>query len=191
MTAQDVRHMLTTMTTWQIDNAASRVEFAVRKRLMFVKKLTVTGGFSGVAGTITLDEQQPTSAHADVTIDATTINTQNARRDKHLLTAEFFDVARFPALTFTSGPIEVTDANTGRYRVTGSLTIHGVTREVILDTQYEPANHNVREPRMRLTLTGTLNRRDFGIIWNSPMINIADTITLTLTVEATRQRIGG
>ncbi len=175
-----------THTAWQIDPAASRVEFTIRKRLFFVKRLTVTGRFSDVAGTITLDEQDPTTARAAVTISAASINTENARRDKHLLTADFFHVDQHPTLTFHSRRVEPVDAAAGRYRVVGDLTVRGVTREVTLETHYTPAPGGARDQRIALTLTAPLNRQDFGIAWSSPVIKVADDLTVTLAVEATR-----
>ena len=89
-------------------------------------------------------------------------------------------------LAFTSRRIEAVDEAAGRYRVTGDLTVRGVTREVVLDTLYAPARRAAREPRIRLTLTAALNRRDFGIIWNKAMIDVADDLTVKLAIEATR-----
>ncbi len=172
--------------TYQIDPAASRVEFSIRKRLFFVKKLTVTGRFSAVEGTITLDEQDPGTAQAEVTIGAASIDTGNAKRDKHLLTADFFHVDQHPTLTFCSRRVEPVDAAAGRYRVVGALTVRGVTRDVALETHYIPARGGEHDQRIALTLTSPLNRQDFGITWSSPVIKVADDLTITLTIEATR-----
>ena len=173
-------------TTWQIDPAASRIEFSIHKRLFFVKHLTVIGRFSDVSGTISLDEQDPATARATVTIGAASIDTQNARRDKHLRTADFFDVEQHPTLTFRSRRIEPIDPSTGHYRVVGDLTVRGVTRGVVLDARYAAAQGSGREQRMTLTLTAPLNRRDFGITWTSPVIKVWDELVITLTIEATR-----
>jgi len=172
--------------TYQIDPAASRVEFSIRKRLFFVKKLTVTGRFSAVEGTITLDEQDPGTAQAEVTIGAGSIDTGNAKRDKHLLKADFFHVDQHPTLTFRSRRVEPVDAAAGRYRVVGDLTVRGVTRDVALETHYIPARGGEHDQRIALTLTAPLNRQDFGITWSSPVIKVADDLTITLTIEATR-----
>jgi len=172
--------------TYQIDPAASRVEFSIRKRLFFVKKLTVTGRFNEVEGTITLDEQDPGTAQAEVTIGAASIDTGNAKRDKHLLTADFFHVDQHPTLAFRSRRVEPVDAAAGRYRVVGDLTVRGVTRDVALETHYIPARGGEHDQRIALTLTAPLNRQDFGITWSSPVIKVADDLTITLTIEATR-----
>jgi polyisoprenoid-binding protein YceI len=172
------------VTALQIDAGASRLEFSVRKRLMFVKRLVVTGRFADVRGTIWLDEQEPSNSRAEVVIGAASIDTRNARRDKHLRNADFFDVERYPQLTFSSEHIEAVDRAAGRYRVTGTLTVHGVTRQVTLDAEYTQAQGTAQAHGINLTLAGTLNRRDFGIVWNKAAINVADEVTLTLKVHA-------
>lgn len=91
-----------------------------------------------------------------------------------------------PTLIFTSRRIEALDEAAGRYRVRGDLTVRGVTREVVLDALYTPATLGAREPRIRLDLTTALNRREFGLVWNKSIINVADSLTVTLDVEATR-----
>jgi len=135
-------------TTWRIDPTTARVEFMIRKRLMFIQTLTVTGRFTGVSGAITLDEQEPSTARAEVTIDAASIDTQNARRDKHLRTVDFFHVEEHPHLTFTSQRIEAVDRAAGTYRIIGDLTVRGVTREVTLDAHYMSPVAAARAPRI-------------------------------------------
>ena len=184
-TTEDAHQILNAPTTWQLDPAASRVEFTIRKRLLFVKHLLVTGRFADVAGTITLDEQDPANSRAEVTIAAASIDTRNARRDKHLRTADFFDVERYPTLRFSSRRIERIDGAAGRYRVTGDLTVRDVTREVRLDAHYAPANGSAREPRIEVRLAAPLNRRHFGIVWNKSYISVADDLTISLAIEAT------
>jgi len=175
-----------THTVYQIDPAASRVEFAIGLRLFFVKGSTVTGRFADVAGTITLDEQDPGTARATVTIGAASVDTRNERRDTHLRTADFFHVDQHPTLTFRSRRVEPVDPAAGRYRVVGDLTLHGVTREVTLEAHYTPTPGAGRERRIALTLTAPLNRRDFEMAQNNPVFKVADDLTVTLTIEATR-----
>ena len=175
-----------TRMTYQIDPAASRVEFTIGKRLFFVTHLLVTGRFADVQGTISLDEQDPASAQAEVMIGAASVDTRMSKRDQHLRKADFFDVARHPTLTFTSRRIETIDRRAGHYRVVGDLTVRGVTREVQLDaTTSIPAARDGSGRRITLTLTGPLNRRDFGIVWNNPLLTIPDDLTVTLQIEAT------
>jgi polyisoprenoid-binding protein YceI len=184
-TAYTAQQSTGTMATWQIDPAASRVEFSINKRLMLVRRLVVTGRFADVSGTIVLDETDPTDARVEVTIGANSIDTQLARRDKHLRTADFFHVERFPALSFKSRAVEVIDRSQGRYRVIGDLTVRDTTREVQLDVQYRPEESRSAS-RRRFRATTTLNRRDFGLTWNRTLIQIADEARITLDVEATR-----
>jgi polyisoprenoid-binding protein YceI len=186
-TARENHGTPATHTVYRIDPAASRVEFSIGKRLFFVKHLTITGRFTDINGTITLDEGQPTSAQASVTIGAASIDTQNARRDKHLRTADFFHVDQHPTLTFQSRKVETIDGAPGRYRVAGDLTVRGVTRRVTLDTRYVPAQGTGSGRRIKLTLTAPLNRRDFGIVWNKSIIDVANDLTVKLEVEATAE----
>jgi len=187
--AQDAQHsngISTTRTAYTIDPAASRVEFTIRKRLFFVIHQLVTGRFGDVQGTISLDEQEPANSRAEVTIGAASVNTRMGKRDTHLRKADFFDVARYPTLTFARRRIETVDRGKGHYRVVGDLTVRGVTREVTLDTHYVAAQGDDPARRIALTLTGSLNRRDFGMVWNRSYIDVADELTVTLEVEATQ-----
>src|SRR3954454_12640341 len=108
----------------------------IGNRLMFVQRLTITGRFTAVSGTITLDERDPSTARAEVSIDAASIDTQDARRDAHLRTADFFHVAEHPHLTFVSRRVEAIDQAGGTCRVVGDLTVRGVTRPVTLDAHF-------------------------------------------------------
>lgn len=171
-------------TTWRIAPATARVEFTIRKRLLFLLPLTVTGRFADVSGTIAVDERDPATAEAEVIIDAASVQSGNARRDKHLHSADFFDVERHPRLTFRSRRVTAIDREAGRYRITGDLTVRGVTREVTLDATYTPAPIGAGDRRAALTLAGALNRRDFGLGWTRPHINVADELTVALAVEA-------
>jgi polyisoprenoid-binding protein YceI len=175
-----------TRTTYQIDPAASRIQFTIRKRLMYVKHLLVTGRFTDVQGTMDIDEREPANSRAEVTIGTASVDTKSpmGKRDKHLREAEFFDVERYPRMIFKSRRIETIDRASGHYRVVGDLTVRDVEREVILDALYTPARHEAHEPRISLSLTTTLNRRDFGMSWNRSYIDIADELTVTLEVEA-------
>ncbi len=119
----------TAATTWKIDPAHTAAQFAV-KHLMIS---TVRGEFKGVTGTVTWDDQDVTKSKVDVTIDAKTVNTGEDARDKDLKSEKFFDVEKFTTMTFTSKKVEA--AGVGKLKVTGDLTIHGVTKEVVLDVE--------------------------------------------------------
>jgi polyisoprenoid-binding protein YceI len=171
---------------WQIDPAASHVAFTTSKRVFFVKELAVTGRFTDVRGAITLDEGTPANARAAVTIGAASVGTNQGKRDAHLRKADFFDVKRYPTLTFQSRRIETINPSKGQYRVTGDLTIRGVTREIVLDGAYSPPRYGTHTPQIGVTLTTSLNRRDFGIVWNLPIMQVADEIPVTIAVVVTR-----
>jgi polyisoprenoid-binding protein YceI len=188
LTAQDVgalEGVASARTVYRIDAAASRVEFTIRKRLLFVARMIVTGHFSEVQGTISLDEREPATARAVVTIGAASVDTRMGKRDKHLRKADFFDVKRYPNLSFQSRRVETIDRAMGRYRVVGDLTVRDVTREVALDARYTVAHGEGDARRIRLTLDGSLNRRDFGIVWNRPYLSIPDDLAVRLEIEAT------
>ncbi|MDB5057025.1 MAG: hypothetical protein JWO59_497 [Chloroflexi bacterium] len=175
-----------THSPWQIDPAASRVEFTIGKRLLFVKRLVVTGRFSDVSGNIMLDEQDPTTAQASIRIGAASIDSGNARRDKHLRNADFFDVEKHPTLNFRSLRVDALDQPAGRYRVVGNLTVRGVTREVMLDAHYSQAQRSGGDRRLMLNLTAPLKRLDFGLTWSKAAIKIDEDLTVSLSIEATR-----
>ena len=184
MTATNDRSQVpaTSVTTWQIDPGVSRLEFTARMRLMFVMNVTVLGRFSEVAGTLTVDEGEPTNAHVAVTIGTASLDTQLAARDKHLRTADFFDVEHYPTMTFTSRRIEALDQAAGHYRLTGTLTIRELTRDVSLDAWQVPPS-TAGESRLTFTLTTVLDRRDWGLTWKRPIQQIADQVNLALTVQ--------
>src|SRR5258708_10324305 len=150
-------------TAWQIDPRTSRVEFTIRKR-WFVLPLRVTGRFSDVQGVISLDEQDPTTAQASIAIGASSIDTGNARRDTHLRQEDFFHVDTHPAITFRSRRVDSNDRTASRYTVVGDLTVRGVTREVTLDAHYIAPQGSGDHRRLKLALTTTLNRREFGVV---------------------------
>lgn len=178
-----------TATTWEIDPARSRVTFAVHKRLLLVP-LTVRGRFTDVAGTISLNAARPAASHVVTTIGAASLVTGNSmagrQRDKHLRGPDFLDVERFPAITFASRGVLPVDAAAGHYRISGDLTIRGVTRAVELDTRAAP-DQDPRLPRLKFTATTALNRHEFGLGWRSLRIGVGDEVTIALDVEAVRE----
>jgi polyisoprenoid-binding protein YceI len=184
MTATNERSQVpaTSVTTWKIDQEASRVEFTARMRMMFVMKLTVLGRFSDVAGTLTLDEREPANSHVTVTIGTASLDTKMAARDKHLYSADFFDVEHYPAMTFTSQRFEALDQAAGHYRIAGTLTIREVTREVSLDAWNVPPR-TADDSKLTFNLTTVLDRRDWGLTWSRPIQQIADEINLALAIQ--------
>jgi polyisoprenoid-binding protein YceI len=172
----------TGVTTWKINQEESRVEFTARMRMMFVMKVTVLGRFTDLSGTLTVDEREPANSHITVTIGTASVDTKMAARDKHLHSADFFDVEHYPAMTFTSRRIEALDQMAGHYRVTGTLTIREVSREVSLDAWNVPP-WTAGDSRLTFNLTTVLNRRDWGLTWSRPIQQIADEVNLALTVQ--------
>ncbi len=185
MTATNDRSQVpaTTVTAWKFDPQASRVEFTARMRLMFIMKMTVLGRFTDVAGTLTVDESEPANSHITVTIGTANLDTKMAARDKHLHSADFFDVEHYPTMTFTSQRIEALDQAAGHYRVTGTLTIREVTREVSLDAWNISPQAAGEKPGLTFNLSTVLDRRDFGLTWSRPQQKIADEVNLAFTVQ--------
>ena len=118
-----------TTTTYELDPVHSHLGFSVRHMMVSQQR----GQFAGASGTLTLDRADLTKSHVEVTIDVATVNTNNTDRDNHLRSADFFDVANHPKITFVSRAVQVKDD--GELRVTGDLTIRGTTRSVVLTTE--------------------------------------------------------
>jgi polyisoprenoid-binding protein YceI len=154
-------------------------------RMMFVMKVTVLGRFTDVAGTLTVDEHEPNNSQATITIGTASLDTKMAARDKHLHSADFFDVEHYPSMTFTSQRIETLDQSAGHYRVTGTLRIREVTREVSLDA-WNVSSQTANDSRLKFNLTTMLDRRDWGLTWSRPIQQIADEVNLALTVQFVR-----
>jgi polyisoprenoid-binding protein YceI len=173
---------------WQIDSQHASAQFAV-KHLMIS---TVHGEFHGVTGTVNWDDKDITKSTIDVTIDTTSVDTREPKRDAHLKSPDFFDVAKFPTMTFKSKKIE--QAGAGKLKVTGDLTIHGVTKEVVLDVDGPTAP--IKDPwgntRVALNATASVNRQDFGVKWNANMdgggVVVSDNVNITIDAELVKQQ---
>jgi polyisoprenoid-binding protein YceI len=177
----------TNTTTWTIDPAHTEIGFAVRHLMLS----TVRGRFGAVTGAVTVDEKNPTSAKADVTIDVSSIDTRQEMRDNHLRSPDFFDVAKYPTMHFVSKRIEGDVAR--KFRVIGDLTIKGMTREVALDVTLEGrAIDPWGNDRAGFSATGRLNRSDFGLTWNQALetggVVVGDEIKLSIDAELVRQK---
>ncbi len=170
---------------YKIDTSHSKAAFTV-KHLMVSN---VRGEFSKVTGTIVYDEKNPTAIRIDATIDATTVNTSEPKRDEHLRSADFFDVAKYPAMTFKSKSAKKT-AN--GLAVTGDFTLHGVTRQIVLNV--DTSGPEVKDPwgmlRRGASATTTINRADYGLTWNKAVetggVVVSDEVKITIDVEGTR-----
>jgi polyisoprenoid-binding protein YceI len=171
--------------TWQIDPVHSYLQFHIRH--FVVSK--VHGRFTQWGGTIQFDGQQPTSSKVDIQIDANSLDTGDARRDGHLKTADFFDTEKHPQITFQSTEIEPAGAN--EYRVTGDLTIRGVSKPVTLDVEY---GGELKDPwgnqRSGFSIKGSFDRRDFGLTFNQTLEGggpaLGDKIEMVADLEATK-----
>jgi polyisoprenoid-binding protein YceI len=147
----------------------------------------VKGHFTGVTGALTLDEGDLTRSRLEVSIDAASINTREPQRDGHLKSADFFDVEKFPTLTFKSNSIARTGE--GELTVAGDLTIHGVTRPVTFAVEGPtPAGKDPwGNTRIGASATAKINRKDYGLTWNAALetggILVGDEVAITLDVQ--------
>ena len=162
--------------TWQIDPAHSSSQFSVRH----LGISTVRGVFEKTSGTVVYDPNDPTKTQIDATLDATTVNTRIQMRDNDLRSPNFLDVAKYPTITFKSKRAEA--AGAGKLKVTGDLTIHGVTKEVVLDVDgpSQPVNA-MGGMRMGAEATTKINRHDFGV--NGAASMVGDDISIVIDVE--------
>lgn len=169
-------------TEWAIDTAHSRVGFSVSHMMVS----SVSGRFKQFGGKVMLDEANLTKSEVDITIKPETIDTDDAKRDEHLRSPEFFDVKKFPTLTFKS--TKITKAGGNKYKLTGDLTIHGVTKTTTLDAVVsEPVKNPWGKLVRSAKLTGKIKRSDFGLKWNKTLdaggVLIGDDVTLDIQVE--------
>lgn len=174
-----------TTTTWQIDPAHTEIEFSVRHLMIS----TVRGRFGNVTGTITIDEADLASSSVEAEIETASIDTREERRDAHLRSADFFDVEKYPAMTFRSTNIE--PAGKDRFRLTGELTIRDVTREVVLEGTDEGRSPDPwGGQRAGFSATTTIDRRDFGLTWNQALetggVMVSNEIKVNLEIQAVR-----
>jgi len=172
-----------TVSTWNLDPAHSLAEFKVKHMMIS----NVKGTFTGLSGTLKLDETDYTHSVVEATIDVATISTGDAQRDGHLKSADFFDAAQFPTITFKSTNV---DSKGGAdYEVTGDFTVHGVTKTIKLAVEdvSVPSKDPWGNSRIGLSATTKINRKDFGLAWNSALETggflLGDDISITLEVQ--------
>jgi polyisoprenoid-binding protein YceI len=174
-------------TTWEIDPAHTAAGFSV-KHLMIS---TVRGQFKGITGTINWDDQDISKSSVDVTIDAKTVDTSEPQRDKDLRSDKFFDTEKYPTITFKSTKVEPVSA--GRFKVTGNLTIHGITKAVVLDVEGPSAQ--IKDPwgntRVAVNATTKVNRQDYGVKWNADIdgggVVVGDDVNITIDLEMVKK----
>ena len=173
--------------TWELDPAHSTIAFGIRH--MMISK--VRGQFNTFSGKAAGDPSAPDKATIEATIDPSSIDTANEKRDGHLRSPDFLDTAKFPTMTFKSKKIEA--AGKGKAKVTGDLTLHGVTKEVVLDV--EGPTEVIKDPqgntRAGAQATTKINRKDFGIVWDKTMdgggLMVGEEIDVTIDVEAVKK----
>jgi polyisoprenoid-binding protein YceI len=171
---------------WKIDPMHSSAQFSVKHMMIS----TVRGQFGGVKGTVSYDPKNPAASTVEATIDCSTLNTGEPKRDNDLKGVEFFDVKRYPTMVFKSKSVEV--PSPGKLRVTGDLTINAATRSVILD--FDGPTGPVRDThgREKIGISGVtkISRKDFGIVYNPVMeaggVTVSDEVSIALEVELIR-----
>lgn len=173
--------------TWDIDPNHSQVGFTV-KHLVIAK---VRGNFKTFSGTVVLDDKDITKSTVKVAIDAATVDTDNGARDKHLRSADFFDVEKHKEWTFTSTKVEKGEGST--LKVTGDLTLHGVTKPVVL--LVEGPSPEIKDPggnpHVAFSATTTIKRQDFGLTWNKAIEGgsvVGDDVKIELEIELFKKR---
>jgi polyisoprenoid-binding protein YceI len=173
---------------WQIDPAHTNVQFSVRHMMIS----NVRGDFNKVSGKVTSDGQNPDAIQVDATIDAGSIDTRIEMRDKHLKSPDFLDVEKYPTIEFKSKKVEAN--GNGKWKLTGDLTLHGVTKEVVLDVEGPTpvVKDPMGNPRVGASATTTINRKDFGLNWNKALeaggVLVGDDVQITIDVEAIQKK---
>lgn len=175
-----------TRTSWTLDAAHTSVGFSVRHLMIS----TVRGRFAEVQGRVETDDTDPSRVAVDVTIAAASIDTREAQRDAHLRSADFFDVERFPSLSFTSR--RVTDVSGEGLTLLGDLTIRDVTRPIALRVT---AHGRARDPwggeRAGFEATARIKRSDFGLTWNQALetggVLVGDEVTISIDAQVVKR----
>jgi polyisoprenoid-binding protein YceI len=174
---------LATASTWQIDPVHTNIQFSVRHLMIS----NVKGVFHKFTGAFEIDDKDITKSKASSVIDVNSIDTGIEKRDEDLRSANFFDVAKYPTMTFVSKKFTKVGAN--KFKMSGDLTMHGITREVMLDM--EGLESVVKDPwgnmRRGVTLATKINRRDFGLTYNKVLetggVVVGDEVVINIEVE--------
>jgi polyisoprenoid-binding protein YceI len=171
--------------TWNIDPAHSNSSFVVKHMVI----TNVRGEFGKTTGVVTVDDKDVTKSSVEVTIDATTVNTRVAARDDDLRSPNFFEVAKYPTITFKSTKVE--QSGQGKLKVTGDLTIKGVTKSVVLDVTgpTDPIAGPRGEQRRGVSASTRLNRKEFGLTWSKAVEAgpiVGDMVDVQLDVEVVK-----
>jgi polyisoprenoid-binding protein YceI len=173
----------TSVIIWKLDPAHSSAEFKVKHMMIS----NVKGSFSGLSGTLTENAANPSLSAIEASVDVSTVSTGDAQRDGHLKSGDFFEAEKYPTMTFKSTRVE--RKGEGDYAVTGDLTLHGVTKPVTF--QIEGPSAPGKDPwgntRIGLSATAKVNRKDFGLSWNSALetggVLVGEDVHITLEVQ--------
>ena len=171
---------------WTIDASHTQIQFSVRHMMIS----NVRGRFENFDGTVELDETKPENSKIEVKIDASTINTRDAQRDGHLKSPDFFDVEKYPSISYVSKKIKQIDETHGQ--VIGDLTIHGKTQEVVLNAEF---NGKAKSPwgttSAGFSAETKINRKNFGLEWNQALetggLLVGEDITINIDLELVKQ----
>ncbi len=172
---------------WRFDSAHSAAQFSVRHLMVS----NVRGQFGKMTGSARFDPKDPAKAVVEATVDVSSIDTREPKRDAHLKSPDFFDVQKFPTMTFKSKRIEL--AGAGRLKLVGDLNMHGVAREVTFDVEGPtPELKDARGGgRVGATATAKISRKEFGMTWNRAIeaggVTVGDEVTVTIDVELVRK----
>jgi polyisoprenoid-binding protein YceI len=175
--------------TWNIDPSHTQATFTVRHMVIS----NVKGEFQSTKGVVKIDDKDLAKSTVDVTIDAASIHTREDKRDAHLRSPDFFDVERYPTITFKSTKVE--KAGGDRYKVTGDLTMHGVTKPVVLDAALTPQVKGMMgEVRRGAQATTRVNRQDYGLKWNKTIEAgplVGDDVAIEINAELIKAQADG
>ena len=172
---------------WKVDPNHTAAQFSVKH----LGVSTVRGAFMKTSGEIQLDEKDVTKSQVEVTVDTTSVDTRNETRDKDVKSPNFLDVAVYPTMTFKSR--RITSAGDGKFKMTGDLTLHGVTKEVTFDV--DGPSPAIKDPwgnlRRGASATATINRQDFGINYNKMLdtggLVVSNEVQITIDIEFIRK----
>ena len=171
---------------WRLDPAHSSAQFSVRHLMIS----TVRGQFGKLTGTVRYDPANPAAASVQAEVDVSSIDTREPKRDAQLKSADFFDVTKYPTATFRSTKIEPAGPN--KLKITGDLTMHGITKQVVFDVDGlgEPVKDRAGL-RIGATATTKISRKEFGILWNrlteAGGVTVGDEVTITIDAELIRR----
>ena len=167
---------------WEIDSVHSHVAFSVRHMMVS----TVRGRFNVLRGHLHIDEANPANSWVEAEVDASSVDTHDAGRDGHLRSPDFFDTEKYPTITFKSTNVEHLDGD--EYRVTGDLTMHGVTKSITFQAEYSGQSNMMGVQRAGLTARTKINRKEFDLGWGSiaeaGQVAVSETVNLEIDLEA-------